>query len=95
MKNRISLLIIIILISGFNLFTNAQTTVESGFTFEGLNRTYRLYVPSGYNSQQAVPLLLNLHGYGSNNIEQEQYGDFRPIADTAVFLVVQHNEYSE
>ena len=91
MKNRISLLIIIILINGFNLFTNAQTTVESGFTFEGLNRTYRLYVPSGYNSQQAVPLLLNLHGYGSNNIEQEQYGDFRPIADTAVFLVVHPN----
>ena len=36
-------------------------------------------------------LLLNLHGYGSNYQEQENYGDFRPIADTANFLVVHPN----
>jgi polyhydroxybutyrate depolymerase len=32
--------------------------------------------------------VLNFHGYTSNNLEQMFYGDFRPIADTAGFLVV-------
>jgi polyhydroxybutyrate depolymerase len=32
-----------------------------------------------------------LHGYGSNAAEQEFYGDFRPIADTAGFLLVHPN----
>ena len=38
-----------------------------------------------------MPLLLNLHGYGSNNLEQENYSDFRPVADTANSLVVHPN----
>jgi polyhydroxybutyrate depolymerase len=71
--------------------TNAQQTITGSFEFDGLNRTYRLYVPDAYNGVEPVPLILNLHGYGSNNIEQEVYGDFRPIADTAGFLVVHPN----
>lgn len=70
---------------------NAQTTIQGNFEFDGLNRSYRLYVPASYNPDNATPLVLNLHGYGSNNIEQENYGDFRPIADTAGFLVVHPN----
>lgn len=71
--------------------TNAQQTITGSFEFDGLNRTYRLYVPSSYNAAESAPLVINLHGYGSNNIEQEVYGDFRPIADTAGFLVVHPN----
>ena len=70
----------------------AQTTVIRTMQAGGLTREYRLYVPAIYTrTTGAVPLLLNLHGYGSNNIEQEAYGDFRPIADTANFLVVHPN----
>jgi polyhydroxybutyrate depolymerase len=32
-----------------------------------------------------------MHGYSSNNLEQEFYGDFRGIADTANFLIVHPN----
>ncbi len=71
--------------------TNAQQTITGSFEFDGLNRTYRLYVPNSYNPAEAAPLVINLHGYGSNNIEQEAYGDFRPVADTAGFLVVHPN----
>lgn len=73
------------------LISQAQTTVQDGFEFEGINRVYRLYIPSSYNPSVAAPLLLNLHGYGSNMLEQESYGDFRPIADTAGFLVLHPN----
>ncbi|NVO83422.1 extracellular catalytic domain type 1 short-chain-length polyhydroxyalkanoate depolymerase [Hymenobacter terrestris] len=69
----------------------AQQTITGSIRFEGTVRDYRLYVPRAYDSTKAVPLLLNLHGFGSNNVEQEQYGDFRAIADTANFLVVHPN----
>lgn len=69
----------------------AQTTVQGSFLYGGLTRTYRIYVPAIYNASAPVPLVLNLHGYGSNNIGQEAYGDFRPIADTANFIVVHPN----
>ena len=35
-----------------------------------------------------VALVLNLHGLGSNSWQQMFYGDFRPIADTANFIIV-------
>ncbi|GAA3951682.1 extracellular catalytic domain type 1 short-chain-length polyhydroxyalkanoate depolymerase [Hymenobacter algoricola] len=69
----------------------AQTTVQGSIRSGGLRRDYRLYVPAAYSAATRVPLLFNLHGYGSSNLEQENYGDFRPIADTANFLVVHPN----
>lgn len=55
---------------------------------DGIERSYRLYVPDVYTGNESVPLLFNLHGYTSNAFEQEVYGDFRPIADTANFILV-------
>ncbi|RSK40148.1 extracellular catalytic domain type 1 short-chain-length polyhydroxyalkanoate depolymerase [Hymenobacter perfusus] len=73
------------------VLVSAQTTVTGTIRFGSTVRDYRLYVPRAYTGAQPVPLLLNLHGYGSNNVEQEQYGDFRAIADTANFLVLHPN----
>ena len=69
----------------------AQTIVTGSFVHGGLTRTFRIYVPASYNAGQAVPLVLNLHGYTSNATEQETYGNFKPIADTANFIVVHPN----
>lgn len=66
----------------------SQTTTTVNVTVNGVARSYRLYVPAIYNATQAVPLVFNFHGYGSNSSEQEAYGDFRPIADTANFILV-------
>ncbi len=66
----------------------AQTTTTANFMHDGELRTYRVYVPASYDGTEPMPLVFNLHGYGSNNIEQENYGDFRPIADTANFIIV-------
>ncbi len=54
----------------------------------GIYRSYILYIPASYSSGTAAPLVMNFHGYTSNASEQMYYGDFRPIADTAGFLVV-------
>lgn len=65
----------------------AQSTLHT-MQHDGLTRSYRLYVPASYNANTAVPLVFNLHGYTSNASQQEFYGDFRGIADTANFILV-------
>lgn len=69
----------------------AQSTTTGSFLHGGLTREYRLYVPASYNPSNPAPLVLNLHGYGSINWQQELYGDFRAIADTAGFVIVHPN----
>ncbi len=69
----------------FGLFAQSTTgLIVSG----GLTRTYRLYVPTVYTGTKPVPLVLNLHGYGSNAVEQELYSNLRSVADTANFIIV-------
>lgn len=70
---------------------DAQQTLSGSFVYDGGLREYILYIPAVYDPLEPAPLVLNLHGYGSNNLEQMFYGDFRPIADTAAFLVVHPN----
>ncbi|MCB2379265.1 T9SS type A sorting domain-containing protein [Hymenobacter sp. BT635] len=91
MKTLLRLGTVAALLAGFAAPAQAQTTVTGTIVSGGVTREYRLYVPAAYSPAKAVPLLFNLHGYGSNNLEQELYGDFRPIADTANFLIVHPN----
>ncbi|MBC7693957.1 MAG: T9SS type A sorting domain-containing protein [Burkholderiales bacterium] len=66
----------------------AQNTIVDSIYVGGIYRTYRLYVPTIYTGATARPLILNLHGYTSNALQQQQYSNFKPIADTANFLMV-------
>ncbi|HLP56852.1 MAG TPA: PHB depolymerase family esterase [Fluviicola sp.] len=66
----------------------AQTTVNGSFDHGGITRTYSFYVPASYVAGQPVPLVLNLHGLGTDGEYQAENRDFRPIADTANFIVV-------
>jgi polyhydroxybutyrate depolymerase len=70
------------------LLSFSQQTIYDSITVGGLHRQYILYVPASYSPGTAAPLVLNFHGYTSNALEQMFYGDFRPIADTAGFLIV-------
>lgn len=71
--------------------TNAQTTVIDSIVHDGIYRNYRLYVPALYTGTTARPLVLNLHGYTSSATEQQFYGYFGPVADTANFLILLPN----
>ena len=87
-----TLLKLVLLVLVMPFAARAQTTVLGAIRYGGMVREYRLYVPAIYTATTGrVPLLFNLHGYGSNNVQQELYGDFRAIADTANFLVVHPN----
>lgn len=65
-----------------------QSTVSGSISHSTGTRSYQLYIPAVYDGSTPVPLVLNLHGYGSNNSQQMFYGDFRSIADTANFLIL-------
>lgn len=68
-----------------NVFSQS---VVRNMMHDGIQRSYRVYEPAIYDGSEAVPLIINLHGYTSNAFEQEVYGDFRPIADTANFILI-------
>ena len=75
-------------LTAFSFLSTGQTTILGAITHDGLQREYILYVPASYTPGTPAPLVFNFHGYTSGALEQMFYGDFRPIADTAGFLLV-------
>lgn len=66
---------------------SAQSTAHS-FTFGGLTRNYRVYLPTNFNSSTSLPLVINMHGLGSNSQAEELYSQFDNVADTGRCVVV-------
>ncbi|HOP14157.1 PHB depolymerase family esterase [Lentimicrobium sp.] len=62
--------------------------VNGSFLFEGDTRTYSVYLPSGFQQSQSLPLLLALHGYTQTGQTMMTFSGFNQIADTAGFVVV-------
>lgn len=87
MKNTLALCISVLVVST----ALAQQVIDASMMFGGLNRTYRLYVPAGISASQPAPLVFNLHGYTSNNVQQDLYSNMRAVADTAKFIMVLPN----
>ena len=58
------------------------------FDFQGVKRTYQLYIPTSYDGAHAVPVVFEFHGNGSTAARQVAYGDFRPLADRDDFIIV-------
>ena len=50
-------------------------------------RSYLLYVPLSYTGSSATPLVVNMHGAGSNSFEEQIYSGFSTKADAAGFIV--------
>jgi polyhydroxybutyrate depolymerase len=55
---------------------------------DGIERTYRLYVPQGYKSDRPTALVINYHGYGASAQEQERYSEYPDAAERYGFVVV-------
>ena len=67
--------------------SHGQTEVDSLLTTDGY-RTYRIHTPPGFTPGEHLPLVLNLHGVGSDPAQQEVYSGMNAVADTARFVVV-------
>lgn len=62
-------------------------TVTGSFTHGGTTRNYRVYLPAGFSAATSLPLVINMHGRGSNGFQQELYTGMNSVADTGRFVV--------
>ena len=70
------------------LSVSQQLNTETIF-YDGHNREYIVYVPQSYSSSTPTPILFAFHGgSGYANDFMNYEADFRPIADTAGFILV-------
>ncbi len=67
---------------------HAAGQFAQSFAFQGAQRTYQLYVPRAYTGANAIPVVFDFHGYGSNAVQQMVYANFTPESDRDDFLVV-------
>ena len=80
---KIFLLLVIPFIS-----VSQQLNTETIF-YDGHNREYIIYVPQSYSSSISTPILFSFHGgSGYANYFMNYEADFRPISDTANFILV-------
>lgn len=63
---------------------NETASIESG----GLQRSYILHVPPSYDGTRKTPLVLNLHGFGSNAQQQAVYAGLPAKGDRDGFITV-------
>lgn len=85
MIQKLRLLFFVLVLSSISGFS--QNTLIEKFTFDEVERDYRLFVPSGYTEGASLPLVFNLHGFTSSSLEQEFYSAMNQVADTAGFFV--------
>ena len=71
-----------------NLIDHATGTINGEISYGDINREFILYVPLTYNDLTKQPLVFNFHGYGSNALEQMNYGDLRSQADIDGFILI-------
>lgn len=62
--------------------------IEGTVNVDGKERSYLMYVPSGYDGATALPLLLVFHGFGSSPENIMALSDFNTLAEAEGFLVV-------
>lgn len=62
----------------------AEATLAVG----GVERTYRLGVPADYDPDEPTPLVVNLHGSGSDAVQASVYGGFTAAAAERGVLTV-------
>lgn len=58
---------------------------------DGENRTYILFTPDNYTASKTYPLVINMHGNGSDAPQQQFYSSFDDVADTAEVIVAYPN----
>jgi polyhydroxybutyrate depolymerase len=79
-----TLLVLFLLLCGSSF---AQNTVADTLMHDNIQRTFLVHVPASYVPGQPVPLVISLHGTGSDGAGNEQRTDFSSVADTANFIV--------
>jgi polyhydroxybutyrate depolymerase len=66
---------------------HAPGVIEQQLMSGGLQRSYRLFVPAGYDGHTEIPLVLNLHPSGGTSAGQARTSGFEEVAARETFAV--------
>lgn len=66
----------------------AQQLIQYEIMHDGELREYSVFLPSSYQEGQSLPMVFNLHGFGSNITEQIFYSNLNIVAQAEDFIVV-------
>ena len=66
---------------------SAQNVIVEQIMHQGIERNYRLAIPTAYDANKSYPLVFNLHGFGSTAAEQEFYSDMNRVGEAEGFLI--------
>jgi len=70
-------------------FSYSQQQITENINYDGNDREYIIYIPQSYSPSNPPPLLFAFHGGSGYAVDFMNYeADFRPIADTAGFILV-------
>lgn len=89
---RISLLLLVFLSTMFSKPLKAQT--NGSIQFDGLTRSYIVYVPSTWTPASTWPLVFVLHGFTQSAQTIMNVSNFNAVADTGNFIVAYPNGIS-
>ena len=76
------------LVMMFGMATEAVAQTSVSVNVEGLNRRYLLYLPSGFDPSENLPVMMWFHGGGGNANEGLSEADFRSLANARRFILV-------
>ncbi|MBW6490935.1 MAG: T9SS type A sorting domain-containing protein [Lentimicrobium sp.] len=79
---------ILFLILPLLLINNAKSQINGNFIHNGINRSWIVYLPTDFNIDESLPLVLALHGLTQNGQIMMQFSGFNAVADTGNFVVV-------
>lgn len=84
----------IVFIFQFAISLGFSQIIDGNFMFDGLNRTYSVYLPVSFQQDESFPLLVALHGLTQNGASMMSFSGFNAVADTGNFVVVYPNGIS-
>lgn len=88
----VTLLLAVVACGGrFQATPNPTTESTHTLSYDGLERTYILHVPTTYDRNRAAPLVLDFHGGAGNANNQMRNSKFGELADEKGFIVVYPN----
>lgn len=66
----------------------SQQLISETIIHDGETRNYTISLPTSYQEGQSLPMVFNLHGFGSNGTQQSFYSLFNVLGEAENFIVV-------
>ena len=81
-------LVILLIVTTFQLFTAAQQKIREVTFVDGENREYYVHIPASYDGLQAVPMVFMLHGTGGDGDVMYVNSGWVELAEKEGFIAV-------